>query len=110
MRLSLHWIYILIAGIFEIGWIFSLKSTHGFTRFMPMITYAICGFGAAFFLSQAMKSLPMGTSYAVWVGIAIVGSNVLGMAYMGEPYSLPRITFILFITVGVIGLKLSSSS
>lgn len=77
---------------------------------MPMITYAICGFGAAFFLSQAMKSLPMGTSYAVWVGIAIVGSNVLGMAYMGEPYSLPRITFILFITVGVIGLKLSSSS
>jgi len=109
MRLSVNWIYILIAGIFEIGWIFSLKSTHGFTRFLPMISYALCGFGAAFFLSQAMKSLPMGTSYAVWVGIATVGSNILGMAVLGEPYTLPRITFILFITIGVIGLKLSSS-
>jgi len=109
MRLSINWIYILIAGIFEIGWIFSLKSTHGFTRFLPMISYALCGFGAAFFLSQAMKSLPMGTSYAVWVGIATVGSNILGMALLGEPSTLPRITFILFITIGVIGLKLVSS-
>jgi len=109
MRLSINWIYILIAGIFEIGWVFSLKSTQGFTRFLPMISYAICGFGAAFFLSQAMKSLPMGTSYAVWVGIAIVGSNILGMALLGEPPTMPRITFILFITIGVIGLKLSSS-
>jgi len=109
MRLSINWIYILIAGIFEIGWIFSLKSTHGFTRFLPMISYALCGFGAAFFLSQAMQSLPMGTSYAVWVGIATVGSNILGMALLGEPSTLPRITFILFITIGVIGLKLVSS-
>ena len=108
MKLSSNWIYILIAGIFEIGWVFSLRSTHGFTRFMPMISYALCGLGAAFFLSQAMKSLPMGTSYAVWVGIATVGSNILGMAILGEPSTLPRITFILFITVGVIGLKLSS--
>ncbi len=109
MRLSLNWIYILIAGIFEIGWVFSLKSTHGFTRFLPMISYAICGFCAAFFLSQAMKSLPMGTSYAVWVGIATVGSNILGMALLGEPSTVPRITFILFITIGVIGLKISST-
>lgn len=108
MRVPLHWIYILIAGIFEIGWVFSLKSTQGFTRFIPMISYAGCGLGAAFFLSLAMKALPMGTSYAVWVGIAIVGSNILGMAFMGEPYSLPRITFIIFITIGVIGLKMSS--
>jgi quaternary ammonium compound-resistance protein SugE len=109
MKQSIHWIYILIAGIFEIGWVFSLKSTQGFTRFMPMISYAICGLGAAFFLSQAMKSLPMGTSYAVWVGIATIGSNILGMAILGEPSTVPRITFILFITIGVIGLKLSSS-
>jgi quaternary ammonium compound-resistance protein SugE len=109
MRLPINWIYILIAGIFEIGWVFSLKSTHGFTRFMPMISYALCGLGAAFFLSQAMKSLPMGTSYAVWVGIATVGSNILGMAILGEPTTMPRITFILFITIGVIGLKMSSS-
>jgi len=109
MRLSINWIYILIAGIFEIGWVFSLKSTHGFTRFMPMISYALCGLGAAFFLSQAMKSLPMGTSYAVWVGIATVGSNILGMTLLGEPSTMPRIAFILLITIGVIGLKLSSS-
>jgi quaternary ammonium compound-resistance protein SugE len=109
MSPALHWLYILIAGIFEIGWVFSLKSTQGFTRFLPMISYALCGLGAAFFLSQAMKSLPMGTSYAVWVGIAIVGSNILGMAILGEPYTLARITFILLITIGVIGLKLSSA-
>ena len=106
----MNWIYILIAGIFEIGWVFSLKSTQGFTRFMPMISYALCGLGAAFFLSQAMKSLPMGTSYAVWVGIATIGSNILGIAFLGEPSTLPRITFILLITIGVIGLKLSSST
>ncbi|MBF0559403.1 MAG: multidrug efflux SMR transporter [Nitrospirae bacterium] len=105
----MHWIFILIAGVFEIGWVFSLKSTQGFTKFLPMISYAICGLGAAFFLSQAMKSLPMGTSYAVWVGIAIVGSNILGMVILGEPSTLPRITFILLITIGVIGLKLSSA-
>jgi quaternary ammonium compound-resistance protein SugE len=109
MKQSIHWVYILIAGIFEIGWVFSLKSTQGFTRFMPMISYALCGLGAAFFLSQAMKSLPMGTSYAVWVGIATIGSNILGMAILGEPSTVPRITFIVFITIGVIGLKLSSS-
>jgi len=109
MRLTIHWTYILIAGIFEIGWILSLKSTQGFTRFLPMISYAICGLGAAFFLSQAMKSLPMGTSYAVWVGIAIVGSNILGVALLGEPFTLPKVTFILFITIGVIGLKLSTA-
>ncbi len=108
MRPYLHWIYILIAGIFEIGWVLSLKSTQGFTRFLPMISYAICGLGAAYFLSLAMKSLPMGTSYAIWVGIAIIGSNILGVFFLGEPLSLPRITFIGFITVGVIGLKMSS--
>lgn len=110
MSPAMHWIYILIAGIFEIGWVFSLKSTQGFTRFLPMISYAFCGLGAAFFLSQAMKSLPMGTSYAVWVGIATVGSNILGMVVLGEPYTIPRLTFISLITIGVIGLKLSSAA
>lgn len=109
MNPAIHWIYILIAGIFEIGWVFSLKATQGFTKVLPMISYVICGFSAAFFLSQAMKHLPMGTSYAVWVGIATIGSNILGIALLGESYTIPRLVFISLITIGVIGLKLSSA-
>jgi len=105
----MNWIYVLIAGLFEIGWIYSLKSSEGFSRFSPLMFYAVCGLGAAFFLSQALRSLPVGSTYAVWVGIAIAGSNLAGMVFFGEPYKFSRISFILLIIVGIIGLKLSST-
>lgn len=99
------WIFILIAGLFEIGWIYSLKATEGFTRFIPIIFYACCGLGAAFFLSQAIKHISTGTAYAVWVGIAIAGTNIVGMSFLGEPLRIAKVIFISMIVIGVVGLK-----
>jgi quaternary ammonium compound-resistance protein SugE len=104
----MHWVYLAVAGLFEIGWIFSLKFSEGFTRIVPLISYAACGLGAAFFLSQSLRDLPVGLAYAVWTGTAIVGSNVIAMVFMGEPASLSRIAYVLLIVGGVAGLRLSS--
>jgi quaternary ammonium compound-resistance protein SugE len=105
---EVSWLYLLIAGLFEIGWIFSLKFTDGFTRLLPLLFYAIFGFGAAFFLSLALKAMPVGISYAIWVGIGIAGSNLLGIVLFGEPYKASRLFFVLLIIVGIGGLKWSS--
>ena len=104
----MHWVYLLVAGLFEIGWILSLKCTEGFTRWVPMISYAFTGFGAAFFLSLALKYMPMGMTYAIWVGIGITGSYLLSVFLLGEPFKAIRILFILMIIGGIIGLKVSS--
>ena len=104
----MHWVYLLVAGLFEIGWIFSLKFTEGFTRLLPVIPYAFFGFGAAFFLSLALKCMPVGITYAIWVGIGIAGSNLLSMLILGEPFKSLRVLFILMILGGVVGLKVSS--
>jgi quaternary ammonium compound-resistance protein SugE len=104
----MHWVYLAVAGLFEIGWIFSLKSCEGFTRMVPLMLYALCGFSAAFFLSQSLKHLPVGMAYAIWTGTAIVGSNVIAMVFLGEPPDLRRIVYILMIVGGVAGLRLSA--
>ncbi len=104
----MRWLYVVIAGLFEIGWIFSLKFSDGFSRLFPMVFYAICGLGAAFCLSQALKTLPVGTTYAVWVGIAAAGSNILSMVFLDEPYRFSRVGYIALIVIGVVGLKISS--
>lgn len=104
----MHWIYLIIAGLFEIGWIISLKQSEGFTKIIPMIFYAACGFGAAFFLSQSLKNLPMSTAYASWVGIAMVGSAIAGILFYKEPSTLLRIICMILIVTGVIGLKFTS--
>jgi quaternary ammonium compound-resistance protein SugE len=103
-----HWVYLLVAGLFEIGWILSLKFTEGFTRWVPMISYAFTGFGAAFFLSLALKYMPMGITYAIWVGIGIIGSYLFSIFLLGEPFKPTRVLFILMIIGGIIGLKVSS--
>jgi quaternary ammonium compound-resistance protein SugE len=103
------WMYILLAGAFEIGWLYSLKGMEGFTKFFPfIISYALCGLGAAYFLSSALKYLPTGSTYAVWVGIAVAGTNLIGMLFLGEPYKLSRLAFVGLIVIGVVGLKLTS--
>ena len=104
----MNWVYLFVAGLFEIGWIISLKYTSGFTRLLPMFSYAASGFGAAYFLSLALKSMPLGLTYAIWVGIGIAGSNILSMVLFREPYQFVRILFILMILCGVVGLKFSS--
>jgi quaternary ammonium compound-resistance protein SugE len=104
----MDWFYLFLAGLLEIGWVISLKCTSGFTRLVPMVFYASFGLGAAYFLSLALKSMPLGLTYAIWVGIGIAGSNVLGIVFFKEPYQFMRIFFILMILCGILGLKLSS--
>ena len=103
------WLYLFAAAIFEIGWIYSLKGTEGFTKLFPFIfSYVLCGFGAAYFLSNAMKYLPTGSTYAVWVGFAVAGTNLIGICFLGEPYKLSQLVFVCLIMIGVIGLKITA--
>ena len=101
------WIYLVIAGLLEIGWAVTLKKTEGFTRLGPSLV--TLGFmGASFYLlSIAMRDLPTGTSYAVWVGIGAAGTAVIGILFLGEPRSALRIVSLGLIVLGVIGLRLA---
>jgi quaternary ammonium compound-resistance protein SugE len=69
----------------------------------------VCGLGAAYFLSLSLKNLPTGSTYAAWVGIAVAGTNVVGMCFLGEPYKLSRLAFVCLIMIGIIGLKLTAT-
>jgi len=102
------WFYLLAAAVLEIGWIYSLKFTEGFTRLWPTVSYSFFGLGTVLFLSLALRYMPVGVTYAVWVGIAAAGSNVVGILFFGEPYRFTRILFIVLIIGGVVGLRFSS--
>ncbi len=102
------WLIVIFAGLLEIVWAVGLRYTDGFTRLWPSVG-TLLAMGVSFFLlSLAMRTLPTGTVYAVWVGIGAVGTVVFGVLFLGEPASLPRIISILLIIFGIIGLKLSS--
>lgn len=101
----MSWIYLLIAGLFEIVWAIGLKYTQGFTRPLPTAITVAGMIVSFYFLSLATKVLPLGTAYAVWTGIGTVGAIVLGIILFKEPYDLLRVIFMLFIVVGIIGLR-----
>lgn len=102
------WIILILAGLFEIVWAVGLKYTHGFTRLVPSAV-TVGGMLISFWLlALAMKTLPLGTAYAVWVGIGTVGAFVAGIILFGESISWLRIASVALIVVGLIGLKLSS--
>jgi quaternary ammonium compound-resistance protein SugE len=92
----------------EIGWAFSLKHTQGFTKIVPMVFYVFFGFFAAFFLSQALKHMPTSTAYAIWVGIAVIGTTIGGILFYREPATLFKFICMLLILAGVVGLKISA--
>jgi len=102
------WVQLIIAGLFEVVWATSLKYSEGFTRIMPSIITFAGMLVSFYFLSQATKSLPLGTAYAIWTGIGAVGSVILGMAIFGEPVTLVRIIFLLCIITGIMGLKFTA--
>ena len=102
------WVVVLIAGLLEVVWAVGLRYTEGFTRLWPSVATLLVMGLSFFLLSLAMRSLPAGTVYAVWVGIGAVGTAVVGIVLLGEPASLARILSILLIVMGVMGLKLSS--
>ncbi|QLE72210.1 multidrug efflux SMR transporter [Streptomyces rectiverticillatus] len=102
------WILLAVAGLLEVGWSIGMKFTEGFTRLWPSV-FTIAGIAASMLLlSQAAKSLPIGTAYGVWVGIGAAGAAVLGMLVLGEPATAARIFFIVLLLVAVVGLKATS--
>jgi quaternary ammonium compound-resistance protein SugE len=103
------WLYLFLAGLFEVVWAVTLKETQGFTRPIPsMVTLG--GMAASFwFLSQSLKTLPIGTAYAVWTGIGALGTMLFGMLFLGESKDVGRILFLLLIVTGIVGLKWTAS-
>jgi quaternary ammonium compound-resistance protein SugE len=102
------WINLVIAGLLEISWAIGLKYTEGFTKFLPS-AFTIAAMTASFyFLSQALKTIPVGTGYAVWTGIGASGTAILGIILFSESAALPRLACIVLIVAGIIGLKLTS--
>ncbi len=103
------WIQLIIAGALEILWAISLKYTDGFSKLWPSVL-TISGMIASFyFLAQALKTIPVGTGYAIWTGIGAAGTAILGIILFSEPASWPRLLCIGMIVTGIIGLKLTSS-
>jgi len=102
------WLYLALAGMFEIGWAVGLKHTHGFTRAIPTLATVIAMAISLGFLGLALKSLPLGTAYAVWTGIGTVGTVMFGILILGEPASAARLGCIMLIVAGIGGLKLLS--
>ena len=103
------WFYVLIAGVFEIVWAVSLKYTKGFTIVFPSIVTAIAMLASIFFLAIALKTIPVGTAYAVWTGIGAVGTAIMGILLFKESTEVLRIVCIFLVIVGIVGLKISSS-
>jgi len=100
------WLLLLIAGLLEVGWAVGLKYTEGFTRLVPSILTLLSMAASVGMLGLALKTLPIGTAYAVWTGIGAVGTAILGIALFGDPAGFARIACIGLIVAGIVGLKL----
>ena len=102
------WVLLVIAGLLEVGWAIGLKYTEGFTRPIPSVLTLGAMTGSVVLLGIAMKTLPVGTSYAVWVGVGAVGTAILGMVLFGESANAGRLISLGLIVAGIVGLKLAS--
>jgi quaternary ammonium compound-resistance protein SugE len=103
----MHWVFLFVAGIFEIGWAIGLKYTHGFTRLVPTLLTGASMIVSLGLLGLALKALPVGTAYAVWTGIGTVGTAILGIWLLGEPVTAIRMGCIALIVIGILGLKMA---
>jgi quaternary ammonium compound-resistance protein SugE len=103
------WIILFIAGLCEVGWAIGLKYTYGFTRLWPTLGTVAAMAISLWLLGIAMKSLPVGTAYSVWVGVGAVGTVILGIVLFGEPANPVRLISVAFIIAGIIGLKLAAA-
>ena len=102
------WIILFIAGLFEVGWAVGLKYSHGLTRLWPSVWTAASMAVSLYLLAVALRTLPLGTAYAVWTGIGAAGTAVLGMFLFDEPRDAVRLVCIGLILAGIVGLKLST--
>lgn len=105
----MNWTILVLAGLFEIGWAVGLKYTEGFTRLWPTLGTAAAMIVSLGLLGIAMKSLPVGTAYAVWVGVGAVGTAILGIVLFDEPANAGRLLSLGLILAGIVGLKLASA-
>ena len=103
------WLYLIVAGIFECGWAIGIKYTDGFTKFWPSVLTLTAMAISIWLLSMAMKTIPIGTAYAIWTGIGAVGVTIVGMLLFNESIEILRIFCLLLIVAGIIGLKIVSS-
>lgn len=101
------WTYLVLAGLLEIGWAIGLKYTEGFTRLVPSVLTGLSMVASVALLGLALKTLPVGTGYAVWTGIGTVGTALLGIHLLGEPATAMRLACIGLIVAGILGLKLA---
>jgi quaternary ammonium compound-resistance protein SugE len=102
----MDWVILVLAGLFEVGWAIGLKYTEGFTRLWPTLWTVSAMLISLWLLGIAMKSLPVGTAYSVWVGVGAVGTVILGIVLLGEPANAARLISVALIIAGIIGLKL----
>ena len=106
----MNWLYLLIAGLLEVSWAIGLKYTEGWTRLWPSVITAVLMIASFYFLSIAVRTLPIGTAYAVWTGIGTVGAALIGMILFDEPKDIIRVACIALIIAGIAGLKLTSTT
>ena len=104
----MNWIALVVAGLFEIGWAVGLKYADGFTRLWPSVATVVAMMLSVVLLGWATRSLPLGTAYAVWVGVGAVGTAIVGMILFGEPASAGRLLSLALVVAGIVGLKLAT--
>lgn len=102
----MHWMYLLVAGLFEISWAVGLKFTHGFSQVIPSVITVMCMIASFYFLALALKNLPLGTAYAIWTGIGTIGTVIFGVILFKEPITAMRLLCIALIISGITGLKI----
>ena len=104
----MSWTYLFVAGLLEIVWAIGLKYTEGFTRLWPSVVTIVAMIASVWFLALALRTIPVGTGYAVWTGIGAVGTAILGIALFAEPATAARLVCIGVIVAGILGLKIVS--
>jgi quaternary ammonium compound-resistance protein SugE len=102
------WVLLMIAGLLEAGWAVGLKYTEGFTKPVPSVLTILAIIASMYLLALSARTLPIGTAYAVWVGIGTFGTIVMGMVYLGEPANAGRVFFLILLLIAIIGLKLTA--
>lgn len=102
------WLYLVVAGVLEVVWAYTMKQSHGFSRLVPSVITIVTMVASFGLLSLAMRSLPLGTAYTIWTGIGAVGAFVVGIAVLGEQVSAMRVLAAVLIVSGLVLMKLSS--
>jgi len=106
---NMSWIYLVLAGIFEVGFTTSLKLSNNFSKTWPSISFLVLSILSFYFLTKAIQTIPLGTSYAIWTGIGALGTAVVGIVFFMEPVTAARIFFLLMLIASIVGLKLVSN-